>query len=92
MKSVQQEIYMIDFSRSIFVLAYLSVTGNNDQIYNDIIVEFTSKYSSNKSVERQVLLLPIFWGIAAYGVCYLITQNKWKDRKPAAIRKQLDDV
>ena len=64
---------------SIFTLIYLAAMGNTNQVYNDIIVEWTSIYSSNKSAERNLLFLLIFMGIVVYGLFYLITKRIWKD-------------
>ena len=64
---------------SLFTLIYLAAMGNTNQVYNDIIVEWTSIYSSNKSAERNLLFLLIFMGIVVYGLFYLITKRIWKD-------------
>ena len=64
---------------SIFTLIYLAAMGNTNQVYNDIIVEWTSIYSSNKSAERNLPFLLIFMGIVVYGLFYLITKRIWKD-------------
>lgn len=62
---------------SIFTIVYLAATGNTNQVYNDIIVEYTSIFSSNKSAERNLLFGLIFAGIVIYAIYFLITKKKW---------------
>lgn len=56
---------------SLFTLSCLALKGNAVQKYWDIIYEWTSSHSSNKSLERGLLYLLIFAGSAAYLVFYL---------------------
>ena len=69
------------FIGSIITIAFLYLGGNGDQIYEDIIVEYTSIFSSNKSFERNLLFLLIFWGIIVYTVFFAISKKKWGDRE-----------
>lgn len=58
------------------VLIYLSLTGNRNQVYNDIIAEFTSMFSSNKTTERNLIFLLCFGGIFLYSVYYFVNQKE----------------
>ena len=48
---------------AIFVIGYLSAYGNTDQVYDDIIAEFTSAFLSNKSAERNLVFILCFLGM-----------------------------
>lgn len=61
---------------SSFVLIYLSLTGNRNQAYNDIIAEFTSMFSSNKTAERNLIFLLCFGGIFLYSVYYFVNRKE----------------
>ena len=50
---------------SVFILAYLAIFGNTDQVFTDIVVENTAQYASNKSAEMRLLYVLIFGGCAA---------------------------
>ena len=85
-------LILLIFLASFFSLIYLSLTGNADQVYNDIIVECTSIFSSNKSAEKNLLFLLIFVGMIVYATFYLSTRKMWKDdntelKKPSPTQK-----
>lgn len=61
---------------AIFVVAYLILYGNENQIYNDIILEYTSIYSSNKSAEKNLINILCFSGIAIISVWFVIFKKK----------------
>lgn len=61
---------------AIFVVAYLIFYGNENQIYNDIILEYTSIYSSNKSAEKNLINILCFSGIAIISVWFVIFKKK----------------
>ena len=63
---------------AIFTLIYLSLKGNENQVYNDIVVEFTSIFSSNKSAERNLIFILCFLGIFSYSVYYFLGQRNKK--------------
>lgn len=60
----------------IIVLFYLALYGNSNQIYNDIIVENTSIFSSNKSAEINLLFGLIFAGISIYTIFFFVSEKK----------------
>lgn len=72
-------LILLIFLGAIFTLIYLALNGNSDQIYTDIIVEWTAIYSSNKSIERVLLFMLIFFGMAAYAIFFLVSKWKWND-------------
>ena len=55
--------------------------GNSDQIYQDIVMEWTAGLSSNKSIEMSLLYILIFAGVLAYGLFYGITERHRSDSK-----------
>lgn len=55
---------------------YLAMAGNNAQVYTDVVIEYTSIFSSNKSAERRLIFLLLFAGIVCYGVYFIRTQFK----------------
>lgn len=61
---------------AIFVIGYLSAYGNTDQVYDDIIAEFTSAFLSNKSAERNLVFILCFLGMGIYSVFYFITKKE----------------
>ncbi len=50
---------------ALFVWAWLSLFGNKDQVYNDIVIENLAKFGSNKTVEVQLLYILILAGCLA---------------------------
>lgn len=66
---------------SVFTLIHLSINGNADQVFNDIIVEYTSIFQSNKSAERTLLFGLIFAGIIIYAIFYIASKYIWKDNE-----------
>ena len=74
-------LFLMVIGGSIFTLVYLAATGNTAQVYSEIIVEWTSIYSSNKSAERNLLFMLIFGGLIIYATFYLFTKREWDDRE-----------
>lgn len=58
---------------SIVILVYLAMTGNAPQKYTDIVIEFTSVFSSNKSAERSLVYLLVFAGAGIYTLYFMYT-------------------
>ena len=56
---------------AIAILAYACFTGNTDQVYSDIVNEYTAMWGSNKSAERSMFYLFSVAGAVAYAACYL---------------------
>ncbi len=65
---------------SIFTVIFMALTGNGDQTYSDIVLEYMAVFSSNKSAERCLLFVLIFLGIILYGAFYLWDRSKYPDR------------
>ena len=57
---------------AVFTIVYLAYTGNQNQVYTDIIFESTSAMGSNKSAEVFLLYFLSFFGIFAYGIYYFL--------------------
>ncbi len=60
---------------AICILGYLSVTGNINQVFTDIVIEHTAGDGSNKSAEKNLFYLFSIGGILIYGFFFLA--NKW---------------
>ena len=60
---------------SVFIIVYISITGNMDQVYTDVVSETISTFSSNKSAEINLLYIVIFLGMALYGLFFLHTKK-----------------
>lgn len=56
----------IIFIASVFTIVFMGLTGNTQQVYNDIVIEWTAYTASNKSIERIGMYLVIFLGITVY--------------------------
>ena len=67
---------------SIVTLVYLAATGNAPQKYTDIVIEFTSIFSSNKSAERILVYLLVFAGTGIYTLYFLYTLKKQVEELP----------
>lgn len=78
---------------SIFTVICLSMTGNGEQIYTDVVIEYTSIFSSNKSAERRLLYLLILFGILFYSIYFFrkiqIYNTYTEDAKKSAEAKRL---
>lgn len=59
-----------------FIVGYMALNGNANQVYNDIVIEYTSIFSSNKSAERNLIYILCFAGIAIYTIYYLFTTQR----------------
>lgn len=63
---------------AIFTVIYLALTGNKPEIFTDVVIEYTSMLSSNKSAERTLIFILILMGIIAYTIYYFLSQRKYK--------------
>ena len=63
----------------IFCIPYMILTGNTPQIYNDIVLEWTSRVFANKSAEMFLIYLLSFFGIISYLIYYFIVKYKNKN-------------
>lgn len=61
---------------SFFTLFRLSVYGNKDQVFTDVVCEYTSVDASNKSIEITLIYLLIFGGAAVIFSLFLLRKNK----------------
>ncbi len=55
------------------------LTGNTPQIYNDIVLEWTSRVFANKSAEMFLIYLLSFFGIISYLIYYFFVKYKNKN-------------
>lgn len=60
----------------IFILGYLMITGNTPQVFTDVVQEYTSLHSSNKSAERNLFYIASILGILAYAIYYFRVISK----------------
>lgn len=59
----------------IAMVAYVCYTGNNNQTFTDVVIEYTSRYGMNKSAERTLFyIFPLLGGIT-YAFFYF--KGKW---------------
>lgn len=63
---------------AIFTVIYLALTGNKPEIFTDVVIEYTSMLSSNKSAERTLIFILILLGIMAYTLYYFWSQRKYQ--------------
>lgn len=61
---------------AICILIYLAMTGNEPQVFYDIINEYTAKIGSNKSAERALFYIFSILGALAYALFYFHYQKK----------------
>lgn len=73
---------------AIFTIVYLIINGNANQVYNDIVAEYTSSFSSNKSAERNLIFILCFAGIAAYTIFLLFSQRGGRYEKEKLLDNQ----
>ncbi|SFN78313.1 hypothetical protein SAMN04487831_103276 [Pseudobutyrivibrio sp. UC1225] len=71
------------FLGAILILVYSALTGNDNQKFTDIVVEFTAMDGSNKSAERTMFYLFSFFGAFIYGLYFLI--GKYGKHKEDAV-------
>ena len=62
-----------------FVIGYMIVTGNEAQVYKDVISEWTAWDSSNKSAERYLIYILSIFGAFTYIIYFVWTKMKYKD-------------
>ncbi len=64
---------------AVCILSYLSLTGNTNQVFTDVVFEHTAGDGSNKSAEKNMFYLFSLAGILIYGLFFLV--NKWGQSK-----------
>lgn len=76
---------------SVFTLIYLAMNGNTDQVFGDIVNEYTAVFQSNKSAERNLLFGLIFTGILVYAVCFFLTifKHVYKEKTKAIFEENI---
>ena len=67
-------------------LLYLASNGNSDQIFDDIICEYTSIFQSNKSAECNLLFGLIFGGMLIYTLFMVISKSKVSNKENMNVR------
>ena len=77
---------------SLFIYFWLSYFGNGIQIYNDVVCEVTSQWSSNKSPERNLVYVLGLIGCFAIIVFYLIKNKNWKEEVSDSIGEGKSNV
>lgn len=60
---------------AVAMLAYTALTGNTNQKFTDIVIEFTAMDGSNKSAERSLFYIFAIVGALIYGFIFLL--GKW---------------
>ncbi|SHJ13797.1 hypothetical protein [Pseudobutyrivibrio xylanivorans] len=55
----------------IAVFFYAALTGNDNQVFTDVVMEFTSAQGSNKSAERNMFYIFSIIGVLIYTLCYI---------------------
>ena len=61
---------------SLFVIAYLAVTGNNPETFKDIVIEYTALIGSNKSAERNLFYILSIGGCIFYAIYHFLYLSK----------------
>ena len=57
------------------MLAYTALTGNTNQKFTDVVIEFTAMDGCNKSAERSLFYIFAIVGALIYGLIFLL--GKW---------------
>ena len=60
---------------AVAILVYTALTGNTNQEFTDVVVEYTAMDGSNKSAERNLFYIFSMIGILIYGFIFL--KSKW---------------
>lgn len=76
-KSRLRYILAMLFCGIIALLLYLGITGNSNEIFTDIVNEYTALIGSNKSAERNLFYIFSLLGVIAYTVLYCFNQNNY---------------
>ncbi len=66
---------------SVFLIFFMVFTGNGNQIYNDIVWEYTALTGTNKTPEMFLVYFIPFAGIILYTIFYFLT--KWENGSSA---------
>ncbi|MBR4706914.1 MAG: hypothetical protein IKP29_02530 [Pseudobutyrivibrio sp.] len=61
---------------SVFILLYLAHFGNINEVFTDVVDEFTALDGSNKSAERALVYILAFSGIVITSVYYFIANSR----------------
>ena len=73
----------------LFIIVYLAVKGNTTQIFTDIVNGETATYSSNKSIERNLVWLLSLFGAVVYFTFFILTNHNRE--MPCLISKNRDE-
>ena len=71
---------------AIAILIYSALTGNTNQKFTDIVIEYTAMDGSNKSAERSMFYLFSIAGALIY--CFAFLKGKWGNTEDAAVKVQ----
>lgn len=70
------------FICTIVVFIYIGITGNEHQVFTDVVEEFTSRHGINKSAERKMFFIIPLLGIVLYGImCLGFARNENEGEK-----------
>lgn len=61
------------------LIIYLIINGNTNQIFQDIVLECTATFSSNKTIECDLIYLFSFGGIIVYSIYYILFRRKYSN-------------
>lgn len=64
---------------SVLILLYVCATGNDNQVFTDVVIEYTSRFGMNKSAERALFYLFPLIGAVLYTVIFF--KFKWYEDK-----------
>lgn len=78
-------LFLLIVMGTIFTLVYLALNGNTDQVFIDIITEYTSVFQSNKSAECNLLFILIFGGMLIYTIYFFVSKHKRNDKQDLSI-------
>lgn len=70
---------------AVFTVYYLALKGNQNQVYNDIVVEYTSMFAGNKTPERKLIYILCFGGIVLYSIYYFLNKSIDNDGEQATL-------
>lgn len=62
---------------AILIMFYICGTANENQVFTDVVIEYTSRYGLNKSAERNMFYIFSFIGILA--IIIIIKRSNWLD-------------
>lgn len=72
---ISESYFLLFLFLSLVTIIVLVLNGNYCQPFNDVVVEFTSKIESNKSIEMQLVYLLSIGGIGLVLLYNFINKN-----------------